>query len=105
MRHLHGASLAPYHANLRKRLIKRPKVYIRDPGLLDALPGLDSLDALLAHPVAGHSWEGVILEQIIAGYEAFFFGTVAGAEIDLITRQYGPLSPIPLSTNKLGPYL
>ncbi len=84
MRHLHGAGLAPYHANLRKRLIKRPKVYIRDPGLLDALPGLDSLDALLAHPVAGHSWEGVILEQIIAGYEAFFFGTVAGAEIDLL---------------------
>ena len=65
MRHLHGAGLAPYHANLRKRLIKRPKVYIRDPGLLDALAGLDSLDALLAHPVAGHSWEGVILEQII----------------------------------------
>ena len=65
VRHLHGAGLAPYHANLRKRLIKRPKVYIRDPGLLDALPGLDSLDALLAYPIAGHSWEGMILEQII----------------------------------------
>ena len=55
MRHLHGAGLAPYHANLRKRLIKRPKVYIRDQGLLHALPGLDSLDALLAHPIAGHT--------------------------------------------------
>ena len=88
-------ALSPYHTNLRKRLIKSPKVYIRDPGLTHALLDLDSLDALLAHPVAGHSWEGFILEQIIhqlpAGYEAFFYGTVAGAEIDLlITRQGRP---------------
>ena len=91
--------LPPYHANLRKRLIKTPKVYLRDSGLLHALLGLNSLDGLLAHPAAGHSWEGLILEQIIhqlpEGYEAFFFGTVAGAEIDLlITRQDRPHAAI-----------
>jgi uncharacterized protein len=91
--------LPPYHANLRKRLIKTPKVYLRDSGLLHALLGLSSLDGLLAHPAAGHSWEGMILEQVIQqlpeGYEAFFYGTVAGAEIDLlITRQDRPHAAI-----------
>ncbi|NKB72033.1 MAG: DUF4143 domain-containing protein [Candidatus Latescibacteria bacterium] len=91
--------LLPYHTNLRKRLIKTPKVYLRDTGLLHALLGLDSLDSLLAHPVAGHSWEGLIIEQIIhqlpVGYDAYFYGTVAGAEIDLlITRQGRPYAAV-----------
>ena len=84
--------LPPYHTNVRKRLIKTPKVYLRDCGLLHALLGLESMDALLAHPIAGHSWEGWIVEQIVAqlpsGYRAYFYGTVAGAEIDLLITRH-----------------
>lgn len=80
--------LSPYHANLGKRLIKSPKVYLRDCGLLHALLGIETLDALLAHPVVGASWEGMVLEHLInhANDNAtpHFYRTVAGAELDLI---------------------
>jgi len=80
--------LQPYHANVKKRLIKSPKVYLRDSGLLHALLGLDDLDELLAHPVAGHSWEGWVMEQMFSllprHWQAWFYRTSAGAEIDLL---------------------
>lgn len=82
-------SLQPYHVNLGKRLIKSPKIYLRDSGLLHALLGIETADDLYGHPVVGASWEGFVIEQLI-GYigdpsvEPAFYRTVAGAEIDLI---------------------
>ncbi len=82
--------LAPWHGNLRKRLVKSPKVYIRNCGLAHALLGIGDHEALLAHPVAGGSWEGLGVESLIAaapsGSEACFFRTAAGAEIDLLLK-------------------
>ena len=89
--------LAPYHANLKKRLVKSPKVYLRDSGLLHALLRIESLDQLLGHPSAGASFEGFVIEQILstAGevWEPFFYRTSAGAEIDLVLTRPGR-SPI-----------
>lgn len=82
--------LSPWHGNVRKRLVKSPKVYVRDSGLVHALLGLSDREALLAHPVAGGSWEGLAIESLIAaapaGSEAYFFRTAAGAEIDLLLK-------------------
>jgi len=84
-------ALPAWHANLKKRLVKSPRVYIRDSGLLHSLLGLSSLDDLLAHPVAGKSWEGFVLEQILetarGRLEASYFRTHAGAEIDLVIHR------------------
>lgn len=89
--------LAPWHANVRKRLVKSPKVYVRDGGLVHALLGVGDREALLAHPVAGASWEGLAIESLIAaapiGAEAHFFRTAAGAEIDLLLRLPGHRHP------------
>lgn len=80
--------LQPWHRNVGKRLVKSPRVYIRDSGLVHALLGIADLDALLGHPVAGGSWEGFVIESLIAcappGTEACFYRTAAGAEIDLV---------------------
>ena len=69
--------LVPWHGNLRKRLVKSPKVYVRDSGIVHALLGVADAEALLAHPVAGASWEGLAIESLIAAApprtEAFFF--------------------------------
>jgi uncharacterized protein len=85
--------LPPWHANAGKRLVKSPKVYVRDSGLVHALLGLGAMEALLGHPVAGGSWEGFCLEQLIAaappGTEAFFYRTSGGAEADLVLRLPG----------------
>jgi predicted AAA+ superfamily ATPase len=85
--------LPAYHRNLRKRLVKTPKVYLRDSGLLHALLGLATEDEVLAHPVCGASWEGWVLEQILAharpGDRASFYRTAAGAEIDLVLERPG----------------
>ena len=82
--------LPPWHANVGKRLVKSPKVYIRDPGLTHALLGLETREALLGHPVVGGSWEGFCIENLIAaaprGTEASFYRSSAGAEIDLILK-------------------
>jgi predicted AAA+ superfamily ATPase len=70
-----------------KRLIRSPKVYVRDSGLVHALLGLSNGDALLGHPVAGSSWEGFVLEQLINAApqaEASFYRTSNGAEVDLV---------------------
>ena len=85
--------LMPWHENVGKRLVKSPKVYVRDSGLVHALLGLETPEALLGHPVVGGSWEGFCLEQLIAaappGSEAFFFRSSGGAELDLVLRQPG----------------
>ena len=85
--------LRPFHANLKKRMVKAPKVLIRDSGLLHSLLGIGSMDDLQGRPLVGHSWEGFVIEQIIAQlpprWEAYFFRTAAGAEIDLILAHSG----------------
>jgi predicted AAA+ superfamily ATPase len=80
--------LPTWHSNAGKRLVKSPKVYIRDSGLVHALLGLRDQEAILGHPVAGGSWEGFVIETLIrrapAGTSPFFYRTSAGAEIDLL---------------------
>ena len=79
--------LPAWHGNVGKRLIRSPKVYVRDSGLVHALLGLSNWDALLGHPVAGSSWEGFVLEQLINAApqaEASFYRTSNGAEVDLV---------------------
>ncbi len=82
--------LQPWHANVGKRQVKSPKVYVRDSGLLHQLLGLESEKALHSHPKVGASWEGFAIEQILAREphdEAWFWATHQGAEIDLILRR------------------
>lgn len=85
--------LRPYHANVAKRLVKRPRVYIRDSGLLHALLGIVDFDQILAHPIMGASWEGFIIEQIVTslptGWQPYFYRTAAGVEIDLVLVRAG----------------
>jgi predicted AAA+ superfamily ATPase len=82
--------LQPYYANIRKRQVKSPKIYIRDSGLLHQLLGLYTYKALLTHPKIGASWEGFVIEQVLAATEhddVSFWATHLGAEIDLILRR------------------
>ena len=81
-------NLEPFYKNIKKRLIKSPKIYIRDSGILHTLLNIKSFDELLSHPIAGYSWEGFMIEQIINNvkqeYEIYFYRTNAGAELDLV---------------------
>ena len=82
--------LRPWFANLRKRQVKAPKIYLRDSGLLHQLLGIATERELLTHPRVGASWEGFVLEQVLAVEphdEAYFWATHQGAEIDLILRR------------------
>jgi hypothetical protein len=86
--------LPPWHANLRKRQVKSPKVYVRDTGLLHELLGIEDHSALLHHPKLGASWEGFAIEQVLAiepHAESAFWATHQGAEIDLLLRRQGRL--------------
>jgi predicted AAA+ superfamily ATPase len=89
--------LMPWHGNTRKRLVKSPKVYVRDSGLVHALLGIGDSEVLLAHPVAGASWEGLTIESLIgaapSGTDLYFFRTSAGAEIDLLLKLPGHRHP------------
>jgi predicted AAA+ superfamily ATPase len=79
--------LPAWSGNVAKRLMRAPKVYVRDSGLVHALLGLQDMHALLGHPVAGSSWEGFVVEQLInaAPYAtASFYRTSNGAEVDLV---------------------
>ncbi len=82
--------LQPMHINLNKRLVKSPKIYLRDSGLLHALLGLQSIEALMSHPMMGASWEGFVIEHICQlaprGSEVMFYRTVAGAEMDVVVQ-------------------
>ncbi len=85
--------LQPYSANLGKRLVKSPKIYLRDSGLLHALLNLPDHDAMLGHPALGASWEGWVIEQILqqapAGSRPSFYRTASGNEIDLLLELPG----------------
>ena len=80
--------LPPWHANIGKRLVKSPKVYVRDSGLVHALLDIETKETLLSHPVVGASWEGFVIENILscapAHVQGFFYRTSGGAEVDLL---------------------
>ncbi len=80
--------LQPLHANIGKRLVKSPKIYVRDSGLIHALLGIGDYNTLAGHPVVGASWEGFMIENLLSvapdGTQASFFRTSVGAELDLI---------------------
>ena len=82
--------LEPWYANVRKRLVKSPRYYVRDSGILHRLLSINNHEALLSNPVLGKSWEGFVIENICSVLprhaESFYFRTAAGAEIDLIIR-------------------
>jgi predicted AAA+ superfamily ATPase len=82
--------LTPFHANIKKRLVKAPKVYVRDTGLLHALLGIGTYNDLAGHPIIGASWEGLVIENLLSisppRTSATFYRTSAGAEIDLILQ-------------------
>lgn len=84
--------LRPWHANLKKRQVKSPKVYFRDTGLLHQLLGIRSEQELLSHPKCGASWEGYMTEEILRAVEpdeAYFWATHQGAEMDLVLFKHG----------------
>jgi len=85
-----GQCLRPHFVNVGERLVKSPKVYVRDSGLLHALLNLPDVNSLIGHPMAGHSWEGLMVEQICAliprGGDVSFYRTAAGAELDLVVE-------------------
>lgn len=80
--------LPPWHTNIGKRLVRSPKVYVRDSGLLHALLAIGTREGLLGHPVVGASWEGFVIENLLAAAPpqttAHFYRTSGGAEIDLL---------------------
>lgn len=80
-------TLQPYIPNVKKRLIKSPKVYIRDSGILHQLLQISDFNQLMGHPVFGSSWEGIVIENIIAemsDWQAYFYRTSTGDEMDLV---------------------
>jgi len=84
--------LPPWFENLGKRQVKAPKIYVRDTGLLHALHGIGTWDDLQGHPKLGASWEGFIIEQLIAlldTRDAYYWGTHSGAELDFMTVRNG----------------
>ncbi|MEZ4226959.1 MAG: ATP-binding protein [Polyangiaceae bacterium] len=92
--------LQPYYANVGKRLVKSPKLYVRDSGLLHAILGLTNANGLRSHPKVGASWEGWVLEQLVgtialSGQKAtpYFWRTHGGAEVDLLVEIAGELIP------------
>lgn len=85
--------LPPFHANVRKRLVKSPKVYVRDSGIVHRLLRLDDADAVHGHPIAGASWEGFAVETLLRAApelaQASFYRTATGLEIDLLLELPG----------------
>ena len=83
--------LPPWHVNVKKRLVKSPKIYVRDCGMLHYLSGIGSYDALLGNVLLGNSWEGFVISQIAAVLpsddELYYYRTQDGAEIDLLVRR------------------
>lgn len=85
--------LSPYHANLKKRLVKSPKIYLRDSGTLHHQLNIQQFDELQGHSFLGVSWEGYVIEQINQvmpiGKELFFYRTHEGTELDLVITKGG----------------
>lgn len=82
--------LSPWYGNVKKRLVKSPRFYVRDSGILHRLLGISDYDALLSNPVIGKSWEGFVIENIVSilpnGVESYYYRASGGAEIDLVLR-------------------
>lgn len=99
--------LALYAANLGKRLVKSPKIYVRDSGLLHALLGIRDLPGLLGHPVVGASWEGFVIETLVGaapkGTVASFYRTANGAECDLVLELPGRARPWAIEAKRGAP--
>ncbi len=82
--------LPVYHANIGKRIVKSPKFYIRDNGILNSLLSIRNFNELLSHPVFGESWEGLVIENILSelsDWDGYYYRTSKGAEIDLILER------------------
>jgi predicted AAA+ superfamily ATPase len=81
-------SLPPFEINVKKRLVKSPKIYVRDTGLLHQLLGIKNTEALFGHPVFGASWEGLVTEQLLSALDcpAYFLRTATGDEMDLVLQ-------------------
>lgn len=96
--------LQPYSANLGKRLVKSPKIYLRDSGLLHALLGIEDMEDLLGHPVVGASWEGWVIEQVLSAipstWRPTFYRTNAGAEVDLVLERPGRRRPLAMEIKR-----
>jgi len=84
--------LQPWHANLGKRLVKTPKLYFRDSGVLHALLGIPDRAALMTHPKLGASWEGFAMEEMVRAHQPeqiYFYGVHSGSELDLLMLTKG----------------
>jgi hypothetical protein len=105
--------LPPYFRNVGKRLVKAPKLYLRDTGLLHHLLNIDTLDVLESHPIRGASWETFVLEDILRREAmanphsvAHFWRTSGGAEVDLLLERGGALHAVEIKTSRASsPYL
>ncbi len=90
--------LQPFHANLKKRLVKSPKIFIRDSGILHTLMAINTFQELMGHSALGMSWEGFCIEQILnqipRSWETFFYRTQVGAEVDLVLQRSFGEAPI-----------
>lgn len=100
--------LRPYFVNQGKRLVKSPKIYITDSGLLHALAGISPQENLPVHPLAGASWEGYVIAQILgilpANMEPYFYRTADGTECDLVlVRGFTPLACIEIKLGNVAP--
>ena len=83
-------TIQPYEVNVKKRLVKSPKVFVRDSGILHQLLAIPNFNSLLGNPVFGSSWEGIVIENIIVNmpsWDYFFYRTATGDEIDLILKK------------------
>ena len=102
--------VTPYIANVRKRLVKSPKIYVRDSGLLHALLGIENHGDLAGHPIMGSSWEGFVIENLLCAApsrtRASFYRTSAGAELDLVLEIPKVREPIAIEIRRtLAPRL
>lgn len=103
--------LQPYYANIKKRIVKSPKLYFRDSGILHGILNISSFNDLLGHPIFGFSWECYALENILSSlhdWKAFFFRTSSGAEIDVILQRGSSIHAIEFKSTKaprFGRYL
>ena len=96
--------LTPYSANTRKRLVRSPKIYVRDSGLLHALLGIKQFHDLVGHPIVGASWEGFVIENLLSDAyprtRASYYRTSAGAELDLVLEIPGFQRPIAIEIKR-----
>lgn len=96
--------LQPFHINTRKRLVKAQKIYIRDSGLLHNISNINNIHTLKGHPLAGNSWEGYVVEQVLqrlpAGIQLYYYRTQAGAECDMVlARGVHPIASVEVKLN------